>query len=97
MPGDPCKLGNMRGAADRLTIYEVANETLCEFYLTSAPAGHGGAMPQAVAHWDFARHGIQCRVVESELRLEQARAFVKEYRATCERLGWKVVVDPALD
>lgn len=80
-----------------MTVFEASNTELKEFYLCVSGASISEVIreqcdrpPTAIAHWQKA-HGVFYAQVETFSDEGAARAFLKEYRSTLLRTGWKVL------
>jgi hypothetical protein len=83
-----------------VTIFELTNETLKEFFICSSSLpleqlrrSHQTRPPSDIAHWTSS-HRVLYQEVEAALGPEQARAFLKHYAQALARTGWKVLPNP---
>lgn len=80
-----------------MTVFEASNTELKEFFLCVSGASLSEVIkeqcdrpPTAIAHWKKA-DGVFYAQVETFPDEASAIAFLKEYRATLARTGWKVL------
>lgn len=80
-----------------MTVFEVSNETLKEFYLCASPANlselireHCDRPPAAISHW---QKGQSIFYVEIDTLAGPAAAseFMDKYAMVIARTGWKVI------
>lgn len=80
-----------------VVVYEAVNDTLKEAYLgtsdlpyESVAARFRQSPPPPAAHWD-PDHTVSVNIVESSLRLDDARDFIVHYAASLEAVGWRTI------
>lgn len=80
-----------------MTVYEASNTELKEFYICVSGATLSEIIreqcdrpPTAIAHWKKA-DGVFYSQVETFRDENAARSFLKEYRATLMRTGWRIL------
>ncbi len=80
-----------------MTVFEVSNETLKEFYLCASPATLSELIreqcdrpPAAIAHWQKGNH-IFYTEIESFADLKNAQGFMGKYAGVIAGTGWKVL------
>ncbi len=78
-----------------MTVFEVSNETLKEFYVCASAASldelmreHCDRPPAMIAHWKK-NQGVFYNEIET-LPDAETPAFMRKYAAVLERTGWKV-------
>jgi len=81
-----------------MTVFEASNTELKEFFLCVSEKSlseivieHCERPPAVVAHWKKT-DGVFYAEVEALQDEASATAFLKEYRGTLERTGWKVLI-----
>ncbi len=80
-----------------VTVFEVSNETLKEFYLCASPAPlseliheHCDRPPAAISHWQKGQ-GIFYNEIETFADAPAADAFMIQYAGVIARTGWKII------
>lgn len=80
-----------------MTVFEISNSELKEFYLCVSDRAMGELMrghceqpPEAIAHWKK-NQGVLYNEVEVLPDEKAAKAFLQQYRAVLARTGWKVL------
>jgi hypothetical protein len=86
-----------RGYTGGVTVFEVSNDTLKEFYLCASPASltelireQCDRQPAAIAHWKKGQ-AIFYTEIESFPDLKNAEGFMAKYAVVIARTGWKVL------
>ena len=80
-----------------MSVYELSNEALKEFYLCASVSelkelmrAHCERPPAPIAHWKK-DHGVFYSEVEKFADEKLAGDFLTIYTVTLERTGWKVI------
>lgn len=80
-----------------VTVFELSNETLKEFYLCAAKATlselireHCDRPPAAISHWQKGQ-GIFYNEIETFADAPAADAFMIKYAGVIARTGWKIL------
>ena len=87
-----------RRQADRIAVFEAANESLRELFVGAAPSdGEPPALSETIAaacltHWQK-EHKISCRIVRAGLALEEALKLVESHARFTAREGWTVLTE----
>lgn len=83
--------------APLFVVYEAVNDNLKEAYLgttdqpyESVAARFRKSPPPPASHWD-PDHTVSVNIVESALRLDDARDFIVHYAASLEAVGWRTI------
>jgi hypothetical protein len=81
-----------------MTVFEVSNEALKEFYLCHSPLNlaaliknHCDQPPSTIAHWKKDQ-GVFYNEVETLSVGTDVKAFMDHYAGVLARTGWKVLV-----
>ena len=83
-----------------MTVFEISNEALKEFYLCASPLSlaaliqkHCDEPPSTIAHWKKDQ-GVFYNEVETLSVGADLKIFIDHYAGVLTRTGWKVLSEP---
>lgn len=83
-----------------MTVFELSNEALREFYVCASELPviglirkHSGQPPAQIKHWNKDQ-GVFYNEVETLADETDVKAFMDHYASVLARTGWKVLSEP---